>query len=104
VEERAVTPKKLMADAFTTLIGDHIALRRDRHLKIGPWTRLVVLAKGKEQETRSLRLELLQERLNEIRGQLSTATPKLAKSSSTRSAMNWISNRRLITKSGKPSR
>jgi hypothetical protein len=72
VEETSATPKKLMTDAFTTLIGDHITFQRTRELKLGRWTRLVVLARAGERSEEGLRLELLQERLNEIRRQLST--------------------------------
>jgi len=72
IEESSATPKKLMADAFTTLIGDHITFQRKRELKVGRWTRLIVLAKAEKVATGSLQLELLQERLNEIKGQLRT--------------------------------
>jgi hypothetical protein len=72
IEEGNATPKKLMADAFTTLIGDHITFKGKRELKVGRWTRLVILTKATNKSTDSLRLELLQERLNEIKGQLRT--------------------------------
>ncbi|MGD0549251.1 MAG: hypothetical protein ABSA81_01735 [Candidatus Bathyarchaeia archaeon] len=70
IEESSAPPKKLMADALTTLIGDHITFQGRRELKVGPWTRLVVLTKANKVAMGILRLHLLQERLNEIRGQL----------------------------------
>ena len=73
IEEAIATPKKLMADVLTTLIGDHVTFQSKRELKVGSWTRLVVLSKARKTEARSIRLDLLQERLNQIRGQLSTA-------------------------------
>ena len=72
IEESSATPKKLMADAFTTLVGDHITFQGKRELEVGRWTRLIVLAKAEKVATGSLQLELLQERLNEIKGQLRT--------------------------------
>jgi hypothetical protein len=72
IEESSAPPKKLMADAVTTLIGDHITFQGKRELKVGRWTRLVVLAKADKVAMGTPRLELLQERLNEIRGQLRT--------------------------------
>ena len=70
IEESSAPPKKLMADALTTLIGDHITFQGRRELKVGLWTRIVVLAKADKVAMGIPRLKLLQERLNEIRGQL----------------------------------
>lgn len=77
IEEAIATPKKLMADVLTTLIADHVTFQSKRELKVGSWTRLVVLSKARKTEARSIRLELLQERLNQIRGQLSTANASI---------------------------
>ena len=77
IEEAIATPKKLMADVLTTLIADHVTFQSKRELKVGSWTRLVVLSKARKTEARSIRLELLQERLNQIRGQLSAANASL---------------------------
>ena len=77
IEEAIATPKKLMADVLTTLIADHVTFQSKRELKVGSWTRLVVLSKVRKTEARSIRLELLQERLNQIRGQLSTANASI---------------------------
>ncbi len=77
IEEAIATPKKLMADLLTTLIADHVTFQSKRELKVGSWTRLVVLSKARKTEARSIRLELLQERLNQIRGQLSTANASI---------------------------
>jgi hypothetical protein len=41
IEENRASPKALMADAFTTLIGDHITFQGNQELKVGRWTRLV---------------------------------------------------------------
>ena len=70
IEESSAPPKKLMADTLTTLIGDHITFQGRRELKVGSWTRLVVLAKADKVAMGIPRLKLLQERLNEIKGQL----------------------------------
>ena len=70
IEESSAPPKKLMGDALTTLIGDHITFQERRELKVGLWTRLVVLAKADKVAMGIPRLKLLQERLNEIKGQL----------------------------------
>jgi len=64
-----------MADTFTTTIGDHITFQRTPELKLGRLARLVVLAKSGETSDEGLRLQLLPERLNGIRGQLSTRNP-----------------------------
>lgn len=77
IEEAIATPEKLMADVLTTLIADHVTFQSKRELKVGSWTRLVVLSKARKTEARSIRLELLQERLNQIRGQLSTANASI---------------------------
>lgn len=77
IEEAIATPKKLMADVLTTMIADHVTFQSKRELKVGSWTRLVVLSKARKTEARSIRLELLQERLNQIRGQLSTANASI---------------------------
>ena len=77
IEEAIATPKKLMADVLTTLRADHVTFQSKRELKVGSWTRLVVLSKARKTEARSIRLELLQERLNQIRGQLSTANASI---------------------------
>jgi len=77
IEEAIATPKKLTADVLTTLIADHVTFQSKRELKVGSWTRLVVLSKARKTEARSIRLELLQERLNQIRGQLSTANASI---------------------------
>ena len=77
IEEAIATPEKLMTDVLTTLIGDHVTFQSKRELKVGSWTRLVVLSKARKTEARSIRLELLQERLNQIRGQLSTANASI---------------------------
>jgi hypothetical protein len=72
IEESRASPKDLMADAFTTLIGDHVMFQGNRELKVGRWTRLVVLAKAEKVAKDRRHLELLQERLNEIKNQLRT--------------------------------
>ena len=77
IEEGSATPKKLMADAFTTLIGDHIMFQGKRELNVGRWTRLIVLARADKMARGSLRPELLQGRLNEIKGQLRTGNASL---------------------------
>jgi len=77
IEEAIATTEKLMADVLTTLIGDHVTFQSKRELKVGSWARLVVLSKARKTEARSIRLELLQERLNQIRGQLSTANASI---------------------------
>lgn len=77
IEERNAPPKKLIADALTTLVGDHIMFQGRRDLKVGPWTRLVVLAKTSNVSEKRLRPALLQERLNEIKGQLQTGNASM---------------------------
>ena len=79
IEVAIATPEKLMADVLTTLIGDHVTFQSKRELKVGSRTRLVVLSKARKTEARSIRLELLQERLNQIRGQLSTANASIGR-------------------------
>ena len=46
IEESAATPKVLLGDLFATLLGDHITFHRDRHLRIGKWTTLIVLVQA----------------------------------------------------------
>lgn len=73
IEERKAPPKVIIADVLATLLGDHVSFQGgQRHLDIGAWTTLIVLAYAGVTGTRSAQLDLLNKRLNRIRGQLST--------------------------------
>jgi hypothetical protein len=56
VEETSARPKTLLGDALGFLAGDHVSFE-GQELEVGPWTTLVVLAQGAQnQEDRVARL------------------------------------------------
>jgi hypothetical protein len=74
VEERPASPKKILADVLATLIGDHISFTRHsqrRDLKVGSWTKLVVLVSA-HSRTAETRLSSLRDRLDKVKDQLTT--------------------------------
>lgn len=81
VEEHSPRPKTLIADVLAALVGDHVTFRgaRARDLDLGQWTTLVVLARMVKKGDRSLRIKLLEERLNVTKRHLSTSNASIGR-------------------------
>jgi hypothetical protein len=79
VEETKAPPKLVIADLFTTLLGDCMTFRRNHRedVKIGPWTTFSLLAKSTGRGSGEQQLKILAGRLNEVRKLLSTPNATL---------------------------
>lgn len=74
VEESKASPKLVIADLLTTLLGDRITFGRNHKedLKIGPWTTFSLLAKSTGRGSGRQQLKILEGRLSEVGKCLST--------------------------------
>jgi hypothetical protein len=71
IEETSSKPKLLLGDVMATLFGDHITFQRTKHLAIGPWTTLIVLAYSTTL-TDHTRIAFLEKEVKLFKAQLTT--------------------------------
>jgi hypothetical protein len=71
IEESTSKPKVIIGDAVAVLLGEQITFQSTRHLKVGPWTTLLVLVQSAALSS-TTRLTYLQNQLNLLKGCLQT--------------------------------
>jgi hypothetical protein len=72
IEETSVKPKVLLGDVLATLLGAGITFRRERHLNVGEWTTLIVLARSNARTDTQFtlhqrRIAFLEEKVNQLK-------------------------------------
>lgn len=77
VEETMDTPKTLIGDIFTTLMGDSVHLPgRKNNAKVGNWTTLIIIGKGGRHDDR---LEKIENIANNAKSALGTVNSQIGK-------------------------
>jgi hypothetical protein len=71
IEESTSKPKVIIGDAVAVLLGEHVTFQSTRHLKVGPWTILLILVQSAALSSPT-RLSYLQNQLNFFKGCLQT--------------------------------
>ncbi len=71
IEETSNNPKLLIGDVMATLLGDQLTFRDKRHLLVGPWTTLIIVAHIRHTEGHT-RIAFLERQVNQIKATLST--------------------------------
>ena len=80
IEETTSKPKVLLGDAFATLLGDHITFQGKRHLSVGPWTTLIVLACiPTPTPANQHRIDFLEQQVNQIKAGLTTPNASIGR-------------------------
>lgn len=75
IEETSGTPKTLIGDVFTTLMGDSVHLPgREINASVGNWTTLIVLCVGKYKDER---LETIKMMANKVKSAFGTGNSEL---------------------------
>jgi hypothetical protein len=71
IEETTCKPKVLLGDALAALLGSSVTFQGKRHLKVGHWTRLIILARSAN-PAQQARIAFLSEWVNHIKAGLDT--------------------------------
>jgi hypothetical protein len=67
IEESGDNPKKIIGAALATLLAENISPSGGEELRIGPWTTLLVLARG-EGDAHLQRTQWMEDRINRLAG------------------------------------